>query len=148
MHNNVGNDMRILMIKTYCLFMILILILFCTSSVIYTQTDTSLMKNKIDTLITPDKRSEVIFRTLNDAGIKFKKIKEKAFDYVRQGSKSEATDICEVFVKEITDVRKSVAKIQYLSQNDLRYMDKSLNRMQEDIEQLINDIPFMQLISN
>ena len=135
------------MIKTYSALIAFILTLICVSSAIYAQTDSSSSKIKNDTLTTPEERSAIIFRTLNDAGIKFVKTKEKAFNYIRQSEKTEATNICKTFIKEIVDIRSSTEKIKNLSKDDLQYLDKSLKRIQNEIEQLISDIPFMQLIS-
>ena len=122
--------------------------LLFVSSVIYSQTDSSSLKIKNDNLIAPDERSTIIFRILNDAGIKFERTRAKAFKLVELGEKAEAINICNTFIKEIEGIRSSTEKITTLSKDDLRYLDISLKRMQDDIEQLHSDIPFMQLIPN
>ena len=129
------------MIKTYLVLTTLFFALLCVSGVIYPQVDSS-FKIKSDTLTTPEERSIIIFRTLNDAGIKFERTRAKAFKFIEAGEKTEATDICNKFIKEIANIRSSTEKITSLSKNDLRYLDKSLKRMQEDIEELLSNIPF------
>jgi TonB family protein len=109
------------------------------------QSKSNSLKDGNDTRISSERRSEIIFRTLNNAGMKFKKAQEKIFTHIREGEHTEATDICNTFVKEISDLRRSTDNITNLGKDDLRYLDKSLKRMQNDMEQLLSDIPFLQV---
>ena len=136
------------MIKTYLVVITLYLALLCVSNIVYSQTDSSSIKIKNNYITTPEERSTIIFRILNDEGIKFKGTRAKVFKLIDLGEKTEATNICNTFIKEIADIRSSTEKIKNLCKDDLRYLDKSLKRMQEDIEELLSDIPFMQLIPN
>ncbi len=44
---------------------------------------------------------------------------------------------------EIGSIRGSTKKLITLSKEDIRFVDKRLNRIQEQMEQLLRDLPFI-----
>jgi len=92
--------------------------------------------------ITQEDRSLKMFRILNDIGIKFEYTKAGVFKYIAHDDFAEAKSLCEKFRDDIKVIRTSLLLETGLTDDDKKFVDKSLGRMKRQMEQIINDLPF------
>jgi hypothetical protein len=92
--------------------------------------------------ITQEDRSLKIFRILNDIGIKFEYAKTRAFKYIQHDDFAEAKSLCGKFIDDIRVIRTSLLLEIGLTDDDKKFVDKSLGRMKRQMEQIIDDLPF------
>jgi hypothetical protein len=86
-----------------------------------------------------------MYRILENAGIRFERTRTKALQLVHEWDYADAQDICAAFLKEVDSIRSSAKKIIGLSQDDLRCLETSLNRMQRQIRDIRGDLPVSNL---